>query len=63
MPKIVLKPHERIDAALRRFKRACDKAQVVPDYRKHEFHSTNTELRKEALKTAKKKEKKRTDAE
>lgn len=54
MPKIILKPHERIDFAIRRFKKACDKAKVIQDFRDHQFHTSNTERKKESLKQAKK---------
>tara|TARA_Y100001973_G_C4976206_1_gene222030 strand:+ start:51 stop:236 length:186 start_codon:yes stop_codon:yes gene_type:complete len=54
MPKIILKPNERIDFAIRRFKKACDKAKVIQDYRDHQFFTSNTERKKENLKQAKK---------
>ncbi len=38
MPKVIIKPNEKIDYALRRFKKACDKDKVIQDYRKHEFY-------------------------
>jgi len=59
MPKIILKPQEKIEFALRRFKKACDKAKIIQDYRKHEFYIPETELKvlrkKEAIKREKKK--------
>lgn len=61
MPKIILKPNEKIDFAIRRFKKACDKAKITQDYRKHEFYIPETEQRvirkKEAIKREKKRDK------
>jgi small subunit ribosomal protein S21 len=61
MPKIILKPNERIEFALRRFKKACDKAKIIQDYKKHEFYIPETELKvlrkKEAIKRANKRDK------
>jgi len=61
MPKIILKPNERIEYALRRFKKACDKAKIIQDYKKHEFYVSETEQKvlrkKEAIKRAKKRDK------
>lgn len=54
MPKIILKSNEKIDFAIRRFKKACDKAKVIQDFKDHQFHISNTERRQENLKQAKK---------
>ncbi len=54
MPKIILKPNEKIDFAIRRFKKACDKAKVIQEFKDHQFYTSNSERRKESLKQAKK---------
>jgi small subunit ribosomal protein S21 len=59
MPKIILKPNEKIDFAIRRFKKACDKAKIIQDYRDHEFFTTSTEKKKISLKQAQKRERKK----
>jgi small subunit ribosomal protein S21 len=59
MPKIIVKPNEKIEFALRRFKKACDKAQVLQDFLKHEFYTTATDDRVEKKKLAVKREKRR----
>lgn len=59
MPKIILKPNEKIDFALRRFKKACDKDKTIQTYKEHQFYTNNTDKRVEEQKLAVKKEKKR----
>ncbi len=59
MPKVIIKPNEKIDYALRRFKKACDKDKVIQDYKKHEFYIPETERRVESKKQAIKREKRR----
>ena len=59
MPKIILKPNEKIDFAIRRFKKACDKAKTIQDYKDHEFFTTTTERKKISLKQAQKRNKKK----
>lgn len=59
MPKIILKPNEKIDFALRRFKKACDKAKIIQDYKKHEFYIPETELKVLRKKEAQKRDKKK----
>jgi small subunit ribosomal protein S21 len=59
MPKIILKPNEKIEFALRRFKKACDKAKIIQDYKKHEFYIPETELKVLRKKEAQKRDKKK----
>ena len=38
MPSVQLKENEYFDSALRRFKRACEKAGILTELRKREFY-------------------------
>ena len=38
MPSVKVKENEPVDIAIRRFKRACEKAGVLSDVRKREFY-------------------------
>ena len=59
MPAVKVKENEPVDIAIRRFKRACEKAGILADVRKHEFYEKPTQERKRkkaaALKRYKKK--------
>lgn len=57
MPKVEVKKYENIDRALRRFKRACEKAGVFTDSRKHEFYEKPSERKKRAKAAAIKRQK------
>ena len=46
MPSIIIKDTEHFDIGLRKFKRACEKAAIIPDIRKKEFYEKPTEMRK-----------------
>ena len=46
MPFVKVKENEPVDIAIRRFKRACEKAGVLADVRKHEFYEKPTQERK-----------------
>ena len=46
MPSIEVKDHESFDYALRRFKRQCDRAGVIPEIRRREFYEKPTWVRK-----------------
>lgn len=46
MPAVKLKENETFDIALRRFKRACEKAGVLSDVRRREFYEKPTWIRK-----------------
>lgn len=59
MPRIIIKPHEQIDSALRRFRRICEKDNTLKDFMKHEFYETDSETKVIARKNAIKREKKR----
>ena len=46
MPAIRVKENEPFDVALRRFKRACEKAGVLTEGRRREFYEKPTPVRK-----------------
>ena len=46
MPSIIIKDTEYFDVGLRKFKRACEKAGIVPEIRKREFYEKPTEMKK-----------------
>jgi small subunit ribosomal protein S21 len=46
MPSIRVKENEPFDIAIRRFKRACEKAGVLSETRRREFYEKPTEERK-----------------
>ncbi len=46
MPSVRVKESEHFDAALRRFKRACEKAGVLTELRRREFYEKPTQERK-----------------
>ena len=46
MPSVKVKENEPVDIAIRRFKRACEKAGVLSDVRKREFYEKPTQERK-----------------
>ena len=46
MPAVKVKENEPFDAALRRFKRSCEKAGVLSEIRRREFYEKPTQERK-----------------
>jgi small subunit ribosomal protein S21 len=46
MPNVRVKENEPFEIALRRFKRACEKAGVLSDVRSREFYEKPTQERK-----------------
>lgn len=46
MPSVKVRENEYFDAALRRFKRACEKAGVLTELRRREFYEKPTQERK-----------------
>ena len=46
MPSVRVKESEHFDAALRRFKRACEKAGVLTELRRREYYEKPTQERK-----------------
>ncbi len=46
MPTVKVKDNEPFDVALRRFKRACEKAGILSEMRRREFYEKPTQVRK-----------------
>jgi small subunit ribosomal protein S21 len=46
MPSVRVRENEYFDAALRRFKRACEKAGILTELRRREFYEKPTQERK-----------------
>lgn len=46
MPAVKVRENEPIEVAIRRFKRACEKAGVLTEVRRREYYIKPTELRK-----------------
>ena len=58
-----LRLNEPVDIAIRRFKRACEKAGVLSDVRKREFYEKPTQVRKRKKAAAVKRYKKKLQRE
>ena len=52
MPTIKIRPNESFDVGLRKFKRACEKAGIIPEVRKREFYEKPTAVRKRKMAAA-----------
>lgn len=59
MPFVKIRDNEPFDVALRRFKRACEKAGVVSEVRAREFYEKPTQERKRKAQAAEKRHYKR----
>lgn len=46
MPQVRVKDNEPFDVAIRRFKRACEKAGVLAEVHRREFYEKPTQVRK-----------------
>ena len=46
MPSVRIRENEYFDAALRRFKRACEKAGVLTELRRREFYEKPSDIRR-----------------
>ena len=63
MPSVRVKENEVFDAALRRFKRACEKAGILTELRRREFYEKPTQERKRKKAAAVKRHMKRMSRE
>ena len=63
MPAVKVKENEPVDIAIRRFKRACEKAGVVSEVRAREFYEKPTLERKRKAAAAEKRHYKRINRE
>jgi small subunit ribosomal protein S21 len=60
LPSVRIRENENFDAALRRFKRACEKAGILSELRSREFYEKPTQERKRKKAAAVKRQIKRT---
>ncbi len=63
MPSVRVKENEYFDAALRRFKRACEKAGILTELRRREYYEKPTQERKRKKAAAVKRHMKRLSRE
>jgi small subunit ribosomal protein S21 len=63
MPSVRIRENEYFDAALRRFKRACEKAGILTELRRREFYEKPTQERKRKKAAAIKRHMKRVSRE
>jgi small subunit ribosomal protein S21 len=63
MPEVRVRENEPFDVALRRFKRACEKAGVLSEVRRREFYEKPTTVRKRKLAAAVKRHQKKVSRE
>jgi small subunit ribosomal protein S21 len=59
LPSVRIRENEHFDAALRRFKRACEKAGILTELRKREYYEKPTQERKRKKAAAVKRQLKR----
>ena len=59
MPSVKVRDNEPFDFALRRFKRACEKAGVLAEVHRREFYEKPTQMRKRKAAAAVKRHQKR----
>ena len=60
MPSVRVRESEHFDAALRRFKRACEKAGILTELRRREYYEKPTQERKRKAAAAVKRQARRT---
>ena len=63
VPAVRVRDNEHFDAALRRFKRACEKAGILTELRRREYYEKPTQERKRKKAAAVKRQMKRTSRE
>ena len=64
MIRIVPKPHEKIAATLRRFKKICEREGIMRDVRRNQFYEKPSERRRrEKLRSIKKIQKEQSEKE
>lgn len=61
MPNIKVRDHEPFDVAMRRFKRACEKAGIITELRRREYYEKPTTERKRKKAASFKRQTKRVD--
>jgi small subunit ribosomal protein S21 len=60
LPNVRIRENEHFDAALRRFKRACEKAGILSELRRREYYEKPTQERKRKKAAAVKRQMKKT---
>jgi small subunit ribosomal protein S21 len=63
MPNVRVKDYEPFEIAIRRFKRACEKAGILADIRRREFYEKPTQERKRKMAAAVKRSQKKVSRE
>jgi small subunit ribosomal protein S21 len=63
LPSVKIRDNEHFDAALRRFKRACEKAGILSELRRREYYEKPTQERKRKKAAAVKRELKKSSRE
>jgi small subunit ribosomal protein S21 len=63
MPNVRVKDNEPFEIAIRRFKRACEKAGILAEVRRREFYEKPTQERKRKMAAAVKRSQKKTSRE
>lgn len=55
MPGVIVREQEPFEKALKRFKKACEKAGIISDMKKHQHFEKPSERRKRKINAAKRK--------
>jgi len=55
MPEVTITDDESFERALRRFKKKCEKAGILPDVRRHRHYEKPSERRKRKMDAARRK--------
>jgi small subunit ribosomal protein S21 len=63
MPNVRVKDNEPFEIAIRRFKRACEKAGILAEVRRREFYEKPTQERKRKMAAAVKRSQKKVSRE
>jgi small subunit ribosomal protein S21 len=63
LPSVKVRENEHFDAALRRFKRACEKAGILSELRRREYYEKPTQERKRKKAAAVKRQLKKSSRE
>ncbi len=56
MPAVRIRENEPFERALKRFTKMCEKAGLMPDYKKHQHFEKPSERKKRKLNAAKRKQ-------
>jgi small subunit ribosomal protein S21 len=55
MPGVIVRNEEPFEKALKRFKKACEKAGIISEMKKHQHYEKPSEKRKRKINSAKRK--------